>query len=112
MTELKDLIQNYVVKPSIVPEQTERDQTITEELIFSNKMESMHKAYTAPHHIITDKGKGPERAHSPLNMPPSSPYHPISSTSKVNPIMPLTIQYPHPPIQFYTPHQPSHKQLP
>src|SRR5260370_20209556 len=49
MSELKNLIQNNMLKPSLVPGHTERDQVITEELLFNHKMERMHDSAPYSH---------------------------------------------------------------
>src|SRR5260370_30960351 len=89
LNELKNLIQGNIVKPSSIPGQTERDQAITAELLFKGQMDSMCRTHYPTIHAVEDKGKAPERVHSPL---PTSPiYQPFTSSSRLDPIIPITI---------------------
>ena len=76
MNELKELIQNRVKMPKNVPGPAKRDQPITEEIIFGNKMEDMHQAYTIPHHIIGRPQKEHTCPHLCFHLPIISHLHP------------------------------------
>ncbi len=88
--KLKELIQNNIAKPSLVPGQSKRDQAIAGELLFAHQMESRQYIYNPPYHVSNDKGKAPERTYL-LPLPPSPPHQPLTSMSKVDLIVPITI---------------------
>ena len=86
LSELKELIQNNLANPSLVPGRSERDQAIAEELLFAHQMGSRQRIYSPFHRASENKGKAPERIYSPPP-PPSPMYHqPFASTSRMDPV--------------------------